>query len=262
MALDFSLLGQGPQFGNVLASYDAGREARKEQDVKGALALYDTNPEQGVAAMMKVDPVNGTKLRSDLAARQKQSAIKEVVQTFDSGSAASRDKAIATGDPDAVAAWSALDKPAREAAQEKAKAIGTAAFGILRSAPGATPEDTAKRAALVKQVAPLWIANGIPQEQVDGLIANPAPEALEQFILGSDAVLKMRIDDENQQRDDARAAAQNEEMAGYRDLMAKAAGVRAGAAVTNANRPRATNSGQPRQAAPVRTYTPDEVKFD
>jgi len=251
MALDFSLLGQGPQFGNILASYDQGREARKEHDVKGALALYDTDPEAGIGAAMKADPTIGIKLRTDFAARQKQLALKDVVQTFDSDPAASREKAMATGDPEAVAAWSALDKPARETAHEKAKAIGTAALGILRSAPGATPEDTAKRAALVKQVAPLWIANGIPQDQVDSLIANPAPEALEQFILGSDAVLKMRIDDENQRRDDERAAARDEEMAGYRDTMAKASTTRAGAAVTNANRPRAASAAPAPSAAPA-----------
>src|SRR3954467_12718386 len=110
MALDWSLLGQGPQFGNVLKSYEAGREARKAEDVKGALGLYATDPEQGVLAMLKVDPETGIKLQDDLKAKRVAATRQGVVQKFSTDPTGARDDAMASGDTQAVKTWETLDK--------------------------------------------------------------------------------------------------------------------------------------------------------
>lgn len=250
MALDWSLLGQGPQFGNVLKSYEAGREARKAEDVKGALGVYATDPEQGVLAMLKVDPETGIKLQDDLKAKRVAATRQGVIQKFDTDPAAARSDAIASGDPEAVKAWESLDKPRREKAHEVADALGTTAFGILRSTPGDTPEALAKRGEMFKGVAPNLLAIGIPKEQVEKVAANPTQAAFDELIAGSQAVLKLKIDDENKRRDDERSQERDDELAGYRDTMAGVAQRNAGTRATVAARPRAAGGSSGGAPAP------------
>lgn len=250
MALDFSLLGQGPQFGNILASYKAGQEARKEEDVKGALALYDANPEQGLQAMMKVDPVTGMKLRDDFNAKKVAATRQGVIQKFATDPRAAQSDAMASGDAEAVKVWETLDKGQRERAQETADAVGTTAFGILRSVPGDTPEALTKRGEMLKGVAPNLVAIGIPQAQVDKILASPTQAAFDELISGSQSVLKLKIDAEDDARDDARADARDEELAGYRETMSGVAQRNAGTRATVAARPRASSGSSGGAPAP------------
>lgn len=258
MALDFSLLGQGPQFGNILASYDQGREARKEHDVKGALALYDTDPEQGLSAMMKVDPVTGMKLREDYTAKRTAAAKQSVFQEADPEKRLAA--ATETGDPATIEAVMKLDKGVREQKKEATDALGGFAFGLRTK----VPYD--QRKALIQQnIAGLQAAGFTPEQiasfdptdaNLDGVVSQM--QTLDQAFKFAD----QQADNERAKAEADERARHNLEMEGVAGRNAASSAARAGAAVTNANRPRPNSGGALAASRPTRTYSASEVKFD
>lgn len=248
MALDFSLLGKGPQFGGILASYTAGQEARREQDVTGALALYDSDPEQGVAAMMKADPEKGMKLREDYSARKQDADRRGVFQQSDPTKR--REAATATGDPAVIEAVMKMDGAAREEKREATDAVGGFAFGLRAKVP------YEQRRALIQQNAAGLTAAGFTPEQIasfdptdanlDGLVAQM--QTLDQAFKFAD-----------QEADNARADVEQQDRSDYRGIMASVAQQNAGTRATVANRPRPPAGGA--RAAPA-PYSPGQVKWD
>lgn len=198
MPLDFSLLGQGPQFQNVLASYDAGAAAKKESDTKNALALYQTNPEKGINALNQVDPVMGMKLRDDLDARKAAAAKQAVFQEADpvKRSAAAQ----ATGDPNVIDTVMKLDDTQRKQLHDVSDAVGGIAFGALQQAPTDSPEDLAKRKDFITQAAPHLVAAGVPQDKVNEILANPTVAAFH-AAMSSALTTQQAIEQANKDRD-------------------------------------------------------------
>lgn len=131
--VDFSLLGQGPQFKDVLSAFQSGQMARKESDTKNALALYATDPEGGISALNKVDPVLGFKLRDDYTERKAAADRKAVFAEADPTKRASA--AQATGDPDTIKAVMSMDAATRAQKKEATDAVGGFVFGLLKSVP-------------------------------------------------------------------------------------------------------------------------------
>jgi hypothetical protein len=158
MALDFSLLGQGPQFQNILASYQAGAEQQKATQTKNALAMYQSDPEGAINALNKVDPVMALKLRDDQRSQALVSQKKAVFQETDP----TKRQALATqtGDPDVITTVSKLD--AAQLAQTKAanEALGSVAYGLRTKVP------YEQRKAQIAQIALQLAATGMKPEEI------------------------------------------------------------------------------------------------
>lgn len=158
MALDFSLLGNGPQFGNVLAAFQQGQTAGKARATENALATYATNPEEGIMALRKVDPVLSMKLEDDYARRKTAADTKDVFRQTDPNKR--RDAATATGDPEIIQAVMKMGEAERADAKAKAEAFGKTFFKLTTIPP-------AERAAQAEQIIPALKAAGMPDEEIE-----------------------------------------------------------------------------------------------
>ncbi len=157
MALNFGLLGQGPQFENVLAAFQQGREQRKETDVRNALAGYDRDPEGSISALTRADPVMGMKMRDRYTAEQAAARRKAVFQEADPEKqmAMARD----TGDPEVlkVTQWIVDKADAKQVADlEKKTDISARMYFALQTAP---PERVAD---LYAELRPTFEELGVP----------------------------------------------------------------------------------------------------
>lgn len=153
MALNFGLLGQGPQFENVLAAFQQGREQRKETDVRNALAGYDRDPEGSISALTRADPALGMKMRDRYTAEQAAARRKAVFQEADP--AARQAAATETGDPEIIMAVSKLDDRAKAELAEKNETVAKTYFALSQLPPD-------QRAAAYQQVQPALAALGVP----------------------------------------------------------------------------------------------------
>lgn len=195
MALDFSLLGQGPQFQNVLAAFQGGQQARKETDTRNALAMYDKDPEGAISALGRVDPLSAMKLRDDLTARKTAAAKKAVFQTEDP--TARRTAAMGTGDPQIIEAVMKLDDTQRAAAKESAEAVGSVAYGLRTAVP------YEQRKARIAEIAPALEASGWAPEKIAAF--DPTDQNLDMVISQAQSVDKLIA--QKQAEDKAKAEA-------------------------------------------------------
>lgn len=157
MALDWSLLGEQPQFQNVLAAYQTGRQARKEKDTENALALYTQDPEAGIAAATRTDPKLALQLRADYTTTRKEADTRKVFQTADPQARMSA--ATETGDPQIIQQVMALDTAQRARAKETTEALGGFAFGLRK-----LPYD--QRKAAIQQALPAFQGLGLPTDKL------------------------------------------------------------------------------------------------
>lgn len=239
MPLDFSLLGQGPQFGNVLQAYDQGRQQRKANDTQSALALYATDPEAGISAIRRVDPVLSMKLQDDYTSRKTAAERKAVFQETDP--VKRQAAAQATGDPDTITASTQMNEAAakmddrqRAHAKELTNTLGGFLY-TLRHMP------MEQRQAAWQQAKPHLLELNMPAEKVntadlsDGWLDSELGQA-QTF----DQALK-RADQEtdNRRLDDAAA-----ERVMHDREMERLGGINAGANVTRANRPPASGGAK------------------
>lgn len=154
MALNFGLLGQGPQFENVLAAFQQGRERRRETDVRSALSGYDRDPEGSISALTRADPALGMKLRDRYTAERSESQRKAVFQESDP--AARQAAATETGDPEIIMAVSKLDDRAKAELAEKNDTVAQTYFALSQMPPE-------HRATAYQQVKPALDALGVPE---------------------------------------------------------------------------------------------------
>jgi len=189
--MDFSLLGQGPQFQSVLAAFETGRAARKERDVTNALAMYASGDhEGGINALAPYDPVTAMKLRDDQAARQLTEQKRAVFREADP--AKRMNAARETGDEEIITAVMAMGEADRAAAKEKTEAIGKTFFR-LRTMP------LQERGAELQRLAPSLIGLGMPREDVGRLIMEPSDAAIDEQIFSAQDMDKL-IDQANKDR--------------------------------------------------------------
>lgn len=233
MALDFSLLGQGPQFQNVLASYQAGAEQRKATDTKNALSQYQTDPEAAIGALNKVDPVLALKLRADQRTQQADAAKKAVFQQTDPIARASA--AAATGNPEIIQAVTGMDKETREQHKVATDAVGGFAFGLRGKV-----QDIAQRKAMILQNKDGLVAAGMKPEEVDNF--EPTDANLDGLVARMQT-LDQAFKYADQKTDNDRQAATAAETARHNLAMEGVAGQNANSNTIRANKPPAAKSG-------------------
>lgn len=245
--VDFSLLGQGPQFRDVLSAFQSGQMARKESDTKNALALYATDPEGGISALNKVDPILGFKLRDDFTARREAADRKAVFAEADPTKRASA--AQATGDPDTIKAVMSLDAATRAQKKEATDAVGGFVFGLLKG----VPYDQ-RKAAIAQNAQGLQEA-GFTPEQLQSY--DPTDDNLK-ATLAQVQTLDQALKYADQQTDNERAAAQAAEVARHNRAMEANQGVTAQASMIRAKKPAAGRSGGGKRS--VTEMSVDELK--
>lgn len=171
MALDFNLLGQGPQFQNILASFNQGKNARAETETQNALALYGTDPDRAVNALMRYNPKLGIQLGEKRTADQEKAARKAVFQISDPKA---RDLAAqGTGDPEVLKAVSQMRGEERATLKELTQTLGGFWFGLRQK-----PE--AERAAIFEKAKPYLQSVGADEQT---LSMAPTDAALDAEIL-------------------------------------------------------------------------------
>lgn len=196
MALDFSLIGQGPQFGNVLAAYQEGKESRRQQNIQNVLAQSGVSPQMRADEMMKYDPQMGMRLRQDANAQEDrdlaQRADAERRAVFaETDPVKRRQAAMQLADPEVVRSVAALDANARAEAKQKAEGIG----GFLYTLRSKIPDAAARKQAIEANAANLQ-ALGFTPEQISSF--DPTDQNLD-LMLGQTLELDTLLDMEPDQ---------------------------------------------------------------
>lgn len=230
MALDFSLLGQGPQFGNVLQAYDAGRLQKKETDIKNALALYATDPDAGMSAIRKADAELGIKMEPRYEAHKTQAKQQEIGTQYTADPKAARTSAIGTGNKELVDFVNSLDEGAYKQATHLAEVTGHHAFQ-------ASQLPLAERGAWMQQHPDLFTPEQIANP-TDQILSGLAQEALttEQMIQEKARQAEALSRQDDRTTDNDRAAAEAEERRRHNEEMENIARGNMGANVTRAIR--------------------------
>lgn len=160
MAINWGLLNKGPQFENVLASFEAGKMQRRDTDVRNAIAGYESDPDAAISGVMRADPRQGMQLRQfrqqELAAQKaaQQEADKKAVLGIENPQERLK-AALDTGDPGLVNSVMGIDKAQATQLAEKTE-MAAKGYYALRKAP---PE---ARAALYAEFKPGFEALGVP----------------------------------------------------------------------------------------------------
>ena len=181
---------------NVLQGYEAGDGMRKKRVTENALALYDTDPEAAVKALMPVDLGAALQLRT-IGRQDKQDAARmTAADQYGSGDVAGATKtAIGAGDFDMAKEIASLTKEQRVLAQQNIEQ-GAGFAATLRNLP---PEEVKARIQHNRD----WLkGHGYSDQQIDGFDGSPG--AVE-GVIGQAIDLKTALEEANRQRDDVRA---------------------------------------------------------
>lgn len=157
MALDFSLLGQGPQFGNILAAYQGGQQDRKTRTIQNALARYSDDPEGATAQVMAADPALGMKLRADMQARKAEAQRRAAFAETDP--IKRQAAAVQTGDSETIRAAGEIQNQELSLAAKRADGIA----GLAQSLKTLPYE---QRKAQIAQMGPQLEAHGLTLAQL------------------------------------------------------------------------------------------------
>lgn len=237
--VDFSLLGQGPQFKDVLSAFQSGQMARKETDTKNALALYATDPEGGISALNKVDPILGFKLRDDYTERKAAADRKAVFSETDPTKRTQA--AQATGDPDTIKAVMTLDATQRAQKKEATDAVGGFVFGLLKNVPYEQ-----RKAAIQQNMQGLQEAGFTPEQ----LQSYDPTDANLQATLAQVQTLDQALSMVDKEADNERAAAQLEEAKRHNRAMEGTGAINAESRRISATKPRASSGGRNASSLP------------
>lgn len=150
--LDFSLVGQGPQFQNVLGAYQTGRQDAKKRNIESALASYDpSNPQSYQTTRSTLIKAGAMKEAADVTELHQQ-AQQEAAQAQEAQVAAQVSEAIHKNDFNAAYAMAANHPKLLEAVkgvEEHAQRVHSETAAIL--APLLNMPPAARRAALMQQ---------------------------------------------------------------------------------------------------------------
>lgn len=164
MALDFSLLGQGPTFESALRSYGTGQEMRRQSNVRNALLQNKDDP---VAAAP--DLIANGELEQGLALQDRGRALKveqtrkDVLGGYGQNPDDARSTAMQSGDMQLMAQIQNMDERQRQIAAQNADELGAVALALRQQPP------EARKMALQSPQMREWLAGrGFKPEQIDG----------------------------------------------------------------------------------------------
>lgn len=147
MALDFSLLGQGPDFGNALTSYRAGQLDRRQTNVRNALTQYKDDPTKAIPDLIaNGDMETASALRTqqrqdreDQRGEAQRATRTGVLGGYGTDPTKARQDAMASGDVDLVKMVSEMDDNQRTVAAQNADNLASIGMAVLNNYK--TPEE-------------------------------------------------------------------------------------------------------------------------
>ena len=234
---------QSPDFaGNALRYRRAGEEDGRAIATRNALKSYGTNPDGAIQDLMGVDPDAAMQLqdrqRQDQERQrvtQEREARKGVFAGYGTDPAASRQAAMATGDPELIRQIAEMDAEQRKVAADNAEGVASFAYSLK----GMTPE--ARRAQLQNPQNIEFLAKkGLKPEQIAGF--DPTDDALD-AIIGQGMTVREML---TAQREDRVAEAEQRRLdltEEYNRGRLAIGQTNAGANVTRANKPPAARGG-------------------
>lgn len=236
MALDFSLLGQGPQFGNALTAYKTGQEDRRQTSVRNALMQYKDNPEMAAPDLIAAGELEtGLKLQDRGKAQRVEAERKRLISGYGADPAASRQGAMATGDEGLIKTISEMDDNQRKVAAANADEVASVAFALKNM-----PVEARKAQIQSPQMAEFLASKGFKPEMIASF--EPTDEALDGIIAQGTSLKDMLA----AQREDRTAKYQQERLdedRRHRMTMEGFAGQNADSRRITATRPRASGGG-------------------
>lgn len=242
MALDFSLLGQGPTVEGAMNAFRTGREDRRQSNVRNALTQYANDPSKAAPELIANGEVETGMRLQDYGRKQQTVADRaRIGSLYNQDPKAAAREAAATGDGEAVELVSGLDKSAQAAQVRQLQAAAKASF-ILR---GATPE---QRKALISSpaVSAAFSEAGISPEEAATLdLSDATLDANIQSAQEIDELLKGK-------RDDAEMTFKRDKLTADREhdlAMERVAGQNADSRRISATRPRAGGGSGKRPVA-------------
>jgi hypothetical protein len=176
MALDFSLLGQGPQFDNALTSFKSGQEDRRQTNVRNALTQYKDNPEMAAPELIANGQVEaGLKLQDRGKAQREEASRRDVLSGYAEDPTKARQGAMASGDADLIDQVSKMDANQRQVAAANADELASVALALKNA-----PADQRKALIQSPQMAEFLVSKGFKPEQIASF--DPTDQALDGII--------------------------------------------------------------------------------
>lgn len=238
MALDFSLLGQGPQFGNALTAYKTGQEDRRQTSVRNALMQYKDNPEMAAPDLIAAGELEtGLKLQDRGKAQRQDAERKRLISGYGADPAASRQGAMATGDVDLINQISQMDENQRKVAATNADNLASVGMAVMENYK--TPEE--RRAwAMQPQNTEFLGTMGFKPEQI---AAFPWDDAALKTVVGQALTVTERIAQMREERAAEFEGKKFEETVRHNKATEGVAGQNADSRRITATRPRASGGG-------------------
>lgn len=136
MPLDFSLLGQGPQFENALSAYKQGGVDRRQSNVRNALAAHKDDPTQAAPDLIANGELEtGMALQDRGKANAKEATRKRVLGGYTADPAAARTEALSSGDTELYNQVAKMDDNQRAVAAQHAEDIASVGYALKQIPP-------------------------------------------------------------------------------------------------------------------------------
>lgn len=176
MALDFSLLGQGPTFENALRAYSAGREDRRQTNIRNALTANKDNPEAAAPDLIANGELEqGIALQDRGRALRKEEDRKRTLVQYATDPAGAAKAAAQTGDVELMGQIQRMDEAQRQVAEQNAADIATVGYALKQQPP------EARKAVIQSPQMQQWLlSKGFTQEQIASF--DPTDQALDAII--------------------------------------------------------------------------------
>ncbi len=182
--------------GNILAGFEAGDAMRRKTVTQNALALYQTDPEAAVKALMPVDPGTALQLRGVARQDRTDAARTKAADQYGSGDVAGATQtAIGAGDFDMARQIAALTKEQRDVAKQHAEELGSYAYSLK-----GLPYEQAK--ARIAADTPMLLKRGFKSEEIASF--DPTPQNID-VVVGQAMDLKTALDHADKSADNQRA---------------------------------------------------------
>lgn len=238
MPLDFSLLGQGPDFNNALTSYRAGKEDRRQSNVQNALMQYKENPDIAASDLIANGEIEtGMRLQDRAETKSREAERKRVLSAYGTDPAGARTWAMATGDADLIDQVSKLDANQRAAAATNADNLASVGMAVMENYK--TPEER-KAWAMQPQNTEFLVTMGFKPEQI---AAFPWDDAALKTVIGKALTVTERIAQMREERTAEFEGKKFDETVRHNKATEGVAGQNAESRRISATRPRAGSSG-------------------
>lgn len=248
--LDFTLLGQGPSFENAFRSYSAGKEDRRQSNIRNALLAHKNDPTAAAADLIEAGYLEqGLALQDRKRALDADATRKRVLGGYGSDPDAARKDAMGSGDTQLIGQIQQMDAQQRQVAAQNADELGAVALALKQQPP------EARKAALQNPQLSQWLTSkGFKPEQIAGF--DPSDANLDALIAQGSTLKDLLA----QYKDERATAFEGKKF----DETVRHNKATEGVAVTNAESKRIT-ANKPRAAgktAKPGSYSASEVKWD